>query len=38
MSTMLADHTTLGLGGPAKAFRTASSTDELVALVNEADR
>ncbi|WP_460778368.1 UDP-N-acetylmuramate dehydrogenase [Nocardiopsis nanhaiensis] len=38
VSTMLADHTTLGLGGPAKAFRTASSTDELVALVNEADR
>ena len=38
MSTMLADHTTLGLGGPAKAFRTACSTDELVASVNEADR
>ncbi|WP_017603862.1 UDP-N-acetylmuramate dehydrogenase [Nocardiopsis alkaliphila] len=38
MSTMLADHTTLGLGGPAKAFLTAHSTDELVRLVTEADR
>ncbi len=38
MSTMLADHTTLGLGGPAKAFRTAVSTEELVRLVTEADR
>ena len=38
MSTMLADHTTLGLGGPAKAFRTARSTEELVRLVTEADR
>ncbi len=38
MSTMLADHTTLGLGGPAKAFHTASSTDELIRLVTEADR
>ncbi|GAA1093009.1 UDP-N-acetylmuramate dehydrogenase [Nocardiopsis metallicus] len=38
MSTMLADHTTLGLGGPAKAFRTAGSTEELVSLVTEADR
>lgn len=38
MSTMLADHTTLGLGGPAKAFRAAGSTDELVAFVTEADR
>ncbi len=35
---MLADHTTLGLGGPAKAFLTAHSTDELVRLVTEADR
>ncbi|WP_193789622.1 UDP-N-acetylmuramate dehydrogenase [Nocardiopsis alba] len=35
---MLADHTTLGLGGPAKAFHTASSTDELIRLVTEADR
>ncbi|GHC70193.1 UDP-N-acetylenolpyruvoylglucosamine reductase [Nocardiopsis terrae] len=38
MSTMLADHTTLGLGGPAKAFHTADSTDELVRLVTGADR
>lgn len=38
MSTMLADHTTLGLGGSAKAFHTAATTDELVRLVTDADR
>lgn len=38
MSTMLADHTTLGLGGPAKAFHTAATTDELVRLVTDAER
>ncbi|WP_211718789.1 UDP-N-acetylmuramate dehydrogenase [Nocardiopsis sp. MG754419] len=35
---MLADHTTLGLGGPAKAFHTATTTDDLVRLVTDADR
>ncbi|SIO90525.1 UDP-N-acetylenolpyruvoylglucosamine reductase [Nocardiopsis sp. JB363] len=38
MSTMLADHTTLGLGGSAKAFHAAATTDELVRLVTDADR
>ena len=38
MSTMLADHTTLGLGGSAKAFHTAATTAELVRLVTDADR
>ncbi len=38
MSTMLADHTTLGLGGPAKAFHSAATTDELVRLVTDAER
>jgi len=33
----LSDHTTLGLGGPAAASRTARTTDELVAAVAEAD-
>ncbi|WP_200816109.1 UDP-N-acetylmuramate dehydrogenase [Nocardiopsis sp. JB363] len=35
---MLADHTTLGLGGSAKAFHAAATTDELVRLVTDADR
>lgn len=35
---VLADYTTLGLGGPAGAFRTVSDTEELVEAVAEADR
>jgi UDP-N-acetylmuramate dehydrogenase len=34
----LAQHTTLRLGGPATAFVTAATEDELVAAVAEADR
>ena len=33
----LADHTTLGLGGPARSYRSAVSTGELIAAVAEAD-
>jgi UDP-N-acetylmuramate dehydrogenase len=35
--TLLADYTTLGLGGPAKNFVTASSGSDLVAAVRAAD-
>ncbi|HEX6448063.1 MAG TPA: UDP-N-acetylmuramate dehydrogenase [Trebonia sp.] len=35
--TQLADYTTLGLGGPAKTFVTASSEAELAAAVRDAD-
>jgi UDP-N-acetylmuramate dehydrogenase len=35
--TLLADYTTLGLGGPAKNFVTASSESDLVAAVRAAD-
>jgi UDP-N-acetylmuramate dehydrogenase len=35
--TLLADYTTLGLGGPAKSFVTASSESGLVAAVRAAD-
>ncbi len=38
MSSLLADHTTLRLGGPAARLATATSTDELVELVASADR
>jgi UDP-N-acetylmuramate dehydrogenase len=34
---LLSQHTTLRLGGPARRFVQASSQDELVALVREAD-
>ncbi|HLU99363.1 MAG TPA: UDP-N-acetylmuramate dehydrogenase [Thermobifida alba] len=34
----LAEYTTLGLGGPATLFRTATSTEELVEAVREVDR
>ncbi|SNT35678.1 UDP-N-acetylmuramate dehydrogenase [Streptosporangium subroseum] len=34
----LAPYTTLGLGGPARAFVTAGSAEEIVELVAEADR
>lgn len=34
---VLADYTTLGLGGPAKTFLRAGTTEELVAAVREAD-
>jgi UDP-N-acetylmuramate dehydrogenase len=34
---LLADYTTLGLGGPAKSFVTTSTTDELVGAVGGAD-
>ncbi|GAA1084097.1 UDP-N-acetylmuramate dehydrogenase [Nocardiopsis composta] len=33
----LADHTTLGLGGPAARFTAATGTDELIAAVAAAD-
>jgi len=36
--TTLADLTTLRLGGPAKRVETATTTDELVAVVRAADR
>jgi UDP-N-acetylmuramate dehydrogenase len=35
--TLLADYTTLGLGGPASRFVTAGSAEELVAVVRAAD-
>lgn len=35
--TLLADHTTLALGGPAKSFRSVQDTGELIAAVTEAD-
>lgn len=35
---LLADYTTLGLGGPVGSFRRAATTDELVSAVAEADR
>ena len=35
---LLAEYTTLGLGGPAGSFRRAVTTDELVSAVDEADR
>lgn len=34
----LAPYTTLGLGGPARAFAAAGSAEEIVELVAEADR
>src|SRR3954451_5632792 len=34
----LAPYTTLGLGGPARAFVTAESAEEIVELVAAADR
>lgn len=34
---VLADYTTLGLGGPAKNFVRATTTEELVAAVRDAD-
>jgi len=35
---LLADHTTLGLGGPATDFRVAATTAEIVDAVTTADR
>jgi UDP-N-acetylmuramate dehydrogenase len=35
--TLLADYTTLGLGGPAARFVTAGSAEELIAAVRAAD-
>jgi UDP-N-acetylmuramate dehydrogenase len=35
--TLLADYTTLGLGGPADRFVTAASAEELIAAVRAAD-
>ncbi|WP_017573393.1 UDP-N-acetylmuramate dehydrogenase [Nocardiopsis halotolerans] len=35
--TALSEYTTLGLGGPAGSFRTAGTTEELVAAVSAAD-
>ncbi len=35
---LLADHTTLRVGGPARRFVTATTTDELISLVTECDR
>ncbi|WP_159941444.1 MULTISPECIES: UDP-N-acetylmuramate dehydrogenase [unclassified Nocardiopsis] len=35
--TTLSEYTTLGLGGPARSFRAAATTEELVAAVAEAD-
>src|SRR5699024_4098844 len=35
---LLAEYTTLGLGGPAGSFRRAVTTDEPVSAVVEADR
>jgi UDP-N-acetylmuramate dehydrogenase len=35
--TLLADYTTLGLGGPAGRFATAGTAEELVAVVRAAD-
>lgn len=37
MTELLADHTTLRVGGPAKRWVEATTTDELVAAVAEAD-
>ena len=37
MGELLADHTTLRLGGPASEYRRVTDTDELVAAVAEAD-
>lgn len=37
-SVLLAEYTTLGLGGPARSFVRAATTDELVSAVREADR
>lgn len=34
---LLAEYTTLGLGGPAGSFRRAVTTDELISTVGEAD-
>ena len=34
----LADHTTLGLGGPARAWATAATEDELIEAVQKAER
>ena len=36
--TVLADYTTLGLGGPAKAFVSADSTHALIGAVRSADK
>lgn len=36
-SPLLASHTTFGIGGPARKFVIATTTDELVAAVREAD-
>ncbi|MDE3722351.1 UDP-N-acetylmuramate dehydrogenase [Nocardiopsis sp. N85] len=33
----LAEHTTLGLGGPARSYRRAETTEALIAAVTEAD-
>ena len=35
--TTLSEYTTLRLGGPARSFRAASTTEELIAAVTEAD-
>jgi UDP-N-acetylmuramate dehydrogenase len=35
--TLLSQHTTLGLGGPARTFVTAASDDELIETVRAAD-
>ena len=37
MAELLADHTTLRVGGPARRWVEATTTDELVAAVSEAD-
>ena len=37
MTELLADHTTLRVGGPARRWVEATTTDELVAAVSEAD-
>lgn len=37
MAELLADHTTLRVGGPAKRWVEATTTDELVVAVSEAD-
>lgn len=36
-STLLADHTTMRVGGPAKRFLVAETADDLVRLVTECD-
>lgn len=38
MPELLADHTTLRLGGPAAAYVRARTTDEIVGAVREADK